>query len=438
MSAIFAPVAEDVAAPIDGEMPGDRAPMLAASAILFVAAPVLGTLPMIPGGVPALTGLAAVLLFASTRRSTAVFGFANFLIAGMVFVLLGTHTLLMSKSSTFANTSELAVRIAILVPIFLLAGVVIGRAESRVIDRTVGTTLAVIGLLSSATIWFSETTFGAHRVTMGRFVAVAFVIVALSPVRLAIRVPASMLLFLGLLSSGSRGAFLFGALAVGTIALFKQGLSSQKLFAILLGVFVLVQQFSGRLFDIQETIAAVLGSRSGDQAENIAFRQAQSLNLREMLASPSSAVRTDETFSLAVDQFWEHPFTGVGLASGVSPRRESYVYAHNFLLESASALGILGVIGSVGVLIYLFRYLWLDRTAMPAFAGLVIFAVMSSLVSGNVAINRELWLILGVAFSRMRELHIGSEPPEDPEPRPSSHRAAGPLTSAETTITFSP
>lgn len=401
MSAIVSRAYEPLFDPASaGETPPAQSQLLAWSAILFVSAPTIGTLSFVPGGVPTLTGLAALLVFFSVRHSSAIFALPSFLATALTFVLLGTHALLKS-TSTFANTAEMAVRIAILVPIFLLAGVVIGRDESRVIDRTVGRVLAVIGLISSVTIWVSETTFGAHRVTMGRLVAVAFVAVSLSPVRLAVRVPASLVLFLGLLSSGSRGAFLFGSLSVLAVALLRQGWSTRKFFAIQLGIFVLVQQFAGTLFDIQETIAAILGSRSGDKAEDVAFRQAQSLNLRDMLASPSSAVRTDETFAPAIDQFWDNPFTGVGLATGVSPRRESYVYAHNFLLESASALGILGVVGSVFVILYLFRYVWIDRAAMPAFAGLSIFAVMTSLVSGNIAINRELWLLLGIAYSRL-------------------------------------
>lgn len=374
--------------------------VLVASAGLFIAGPVLGTLPGFPGGVPLLTALGTVLLLITIRHSMGSFSLPSFLLAALVFFTLGTHTLLKSTSN-FPNIIEMSMRIAILVPIYVLAGVVIGRNESRAVDRNLGRLLAFIGVATSATIWFSETAFTAHRVTMGRLLAVSFVVVALSQVRPMVRIPASFVLFLGLLSSGSRGAFLFGSLAVLGVALFRQGFSARKLLAIQVGVFVIVQQFASTLFDVQETIGSLLSVRSGDKAEDVAFRQAQSLNIQDMLASPSSTVRTDKTFAPAIDQWWENPFSGVGLATGVSPRRGSYIYAHNFLIESASAIGIFGIIGAIFVIVYLLRYAWLDRNAMPVFAGLALFAVMTSLVSGSIAINRELWLMLGVAISRL-------------------------------------
>jgi len=380
----------------------EQTQVLAVAIILFIAAPAIGTLPIIPGGVPTLTSLAAVLLFIAIRRSSSVFRLPSFLATALAFILLGTHTLLWSRS-TFANIAEVSLRVAILVPIFLLAGVTLGQQESRVLDRTIGVALTIIGVAIASTIWFSETTFAAHRVAMGRVLASAFIVVALSPLRLGIRLPASAVLFLGLLSSGSRGAFLFGSFAVLTVTLLRAGLSVRKFFAIQIGIFIVIQQLAGTLFDAQETIVTILSSRSGEKSADVAFRQAQSLNLKDMLSSPSSTVRTDETFAPAIDQFWDHPFTGVGMATGVSPRRESYVYAHNFLLESASSVGIFGIVGAFLVIVYLGRYVVLDRNDMPVFAGLAIFAVLTSLVSGNIAINRELWLMLGVAYARLAD-----------------------------------
>jgi O-antigen ligase len=108
-------------------------------------------------------------------------------------------------------------------------------------------------------------------------------------------------------------------------------------------------------------------------------------------------------YHLAWRAFADHPLAGIGTGGFASIGGKLYEYPHNLLLEVGAELGLpgallfLGLIG-VGVVTALRMVRSGTRRIDASFAlGLLVFAVLNSMFSGDITGNGDIWLAIGLA-----------------------------------------
>lgn len=125
------------------------------------------------------------------------------------------------------------------------------------------------------------------------------------------------------------------------------------------------------------------------------------------LTDASASVRFqlwEETYALGLT----HPLAGIGWGNlydyedpALRLGTDSVQYPHNVPLEVASEAGLIALAVLVLAIVLAVRSQWrAARTGVVELAmlGLLVFAVMNSLVSGDIGGNRELWVAIGCAW----------------------------------------
>lgn len=125
------------------------------------------------------------------------------------------------------------------------------------------------------------------------------------------------------------------------------------------------------------------------------------------LTDASASIRFqlwEETFGLALG----HPFTGIGWGNlydfedpALRLGLDALQYPHNVPLEVASEAGLVALAALVLAMVLAVRSQWrAARSGVTELAmlGLLVFAVVNSMVSGDVGSNRELWVAIGCAW----------------------------------------
>jgi O-antigen ligase len=110
-----------------------------------------------------------------------------------------------------------------------------------------------------------------------------------------------------------------------------------------------------------------------------------------------------ELWSQARDIFVDHPFLGIG-TGGFAGANPEFVYPHNLWLEVAVELGLLGLLLLAATLVYatvriVGACLEAEGEARGRIAlvvALLAMALLNSLLSGDIATNRDVWLTLGL------------------------------------------
>jgi O-antigen ligase len=111
-----------------------------------------------------------------------------------------------------------------------------------------------------------------------------------------------------------------------------------------------------------------------------------------------------QLWAAAWQAFVESPLTGLG-TGGFADLRGGELYPHNFLLEGAVELGLLGGLALLALVTWTLVRIgraWMasreeDRLAAAVVAALFTMAVVNALFSSSLPNNKELWLWAGVA-----------------------------------------
>ena len=131
-----------------------------------------------------------------------------------------------------------------------------------------------------------------------------------------------------------------------------------------------------------------------------------SRSLEVIVASGSdlSSNGRSQLWAAAWEGFLKHPLLGVG-TGGFADLRAAEIYPHNFLLEGAVELGILGLLAVAALVAWTFVRIgrgWReaqdeDRLLAGVVAALFSMAVVNALFSSAIPNNKEVWLWSGVA-----------------------------------------
>jgi O-antigen ligase len=120
----------------------------------------------------------------------------------------------------------------------------------------------------------------------------------------------------------------------------------------------------------------------------------------------------------AIRMFTEKPLTGWGLGgwSYYVLDRDVPAYPHNLVLEIAAEEGVIGLT-ALGILLLTvlltMRRIWRSSADLSFIAPVFAFSLLATMTSGDINVNRPLWLWCGVIFAlagiAQRRLHTGAE-----------------------------
>lgn len=116
----------------------------------------------------------------------------------------------------------------------------------------------------------------------------------------------------------------------------------------------------------------------------------------------------------ALEMFEEKPLTGWGLGgwSYYALDRDVPAYPHNLVLEIAAEEGVMGLaaLGTLFLTVFLaMRRIWRTSPDLSFIAPVFAFSLLATMTSGDINVNRPLWLWCGVIFAlsgiAQRRLH---------------------------------
>lgn len=287
-------------------------------------------------------------------------------------------------------------------------------ADRKDFDLYLGLTLAVASI--SAGVLFIEvasgdanaayagryTISGTDPITLGRQAGVGllvalYLLVASRAVLLRIcALSALPLLTVALVATGGRGPVV--GVAVGMIAFFALAgadpVSRRRLPLTILGGLVAV---------------VLVSQLVPGQATN------RALSVLTGTGAGLSSNGRSELWSQASSAFDTHPLLGLG-TGGFAAVNPANVYPHNLVLEVAAELGLAGLIpllgalvGGLAILIGTWRRAAAQDRARPALIiALFVAALANAFFSGDITINSQLWLTMGLAVGLARSLRTES------------------------------
>jgi O-antigen ligase len=292
----------------------------------------------------------------------------------------------------------------------LVAGLVVG-TRRRDVNRTLALTLVVAFLAGIALI--HEILTGVHPLFEGRY---AISNVQYDPIALG-RLSASGLLIAlyVLFAPGSRHR-LAAAIAAPlmTISLLASG-GRGTLLGIIAGLAVLFgvpRIFSVRRSTVAAAIAAslvaalaIVPATARERATSVLIGGSEGRN---------SGGRTG-LWSQAFDAFVHHPLGGIG-TGGFASFNPLESYPHNLFLETASELGLLGLLPLVGALAI---GTWLtasavrhseggERGMLTLVAALLASAFTNAMFSTDISANYDVWLFLGLGVGMAYAANTGA------------------------------
>src|SRR5216684_7241157 len=106
----------------------------------------------------------------------------------------------------------------------------------------------------------------------------------------------------------------------------------------------------------------------------------------------------------ALQMFAEKPLTGWGLGgwSYYALDRDIPAYPHNLVLEIAAEEGVMGLaaLGTLLLTVFLaLRRIWRSSPDLSFIAPVFVFSLLATMTSGDINVNRPLWLWCGVIFA---------------------------------------
>jgi O-antigen ligase len=106
----------------------------------------------------------------------------------------------------------------------------------------------------------------------------------------------------------------------------------------------------------------------------------------------------------ALEMFAEKPLTGWGLGgwSYYALDRDVPAYPHNLVLEIAAEEGVMGLaaLGTLFLAVFLaLRRIWRNSPDLRFIAPVFLFSLLATMTSGDINVNRPLWLWCGVIFA---------------------------------------
>ncbi len=106
----------------------------------------------------------------------------------------------------------------------------------------------------------------------------------------------------------------------------------------------------------------------------------------------------------ALQMFAEKPLTGWGLGgwSYYALDRDVPAYPHNLVLEIAAEEGVMGLaaLGTLLLTVFLaLRRIWRSSPDLSFIAPVFVFSLLATMTSGDINVNRPLWLWCGVIFA---------------------------------------
>lgn len=294
-------------------------------------------------------------------------------------------------SSTPYSTVKVQ-QIVLLVPICLLGGrLVLGTEPAR--EAWLRVVVILGGIIAALTLVFPDAVAAksgrllieeGNTIGSARGIGAALTVLAvwmLCGTRRRFVSLLAVVVFVGiLLLIGSRGPILAAGVAITAATLLSRqpGRSVRMLFVTLGG--------------------GVTGWIAISQTEHLSRRlftlQDDSSDVRRNLWSETLVIARDHPLGIGWGQLYSHMDAGLGADLGVRQ------YPHNLLLEIISEAGwVTGVVTLIviGYALLLQRRATITTTETGMFA-LLIFALVSSMVSGDIPSNREVWVAVGAAM----------------------------------------
>lgn len=301
----------------------------------------------------------------------------------------------MTRDGALPSTDYL-MRLAVFGTVFMLLG--LSLVEAVVRDAV------LIGLVMASCIVAALKLFGfieaAGHIEAGRAIGIGL---PLAPILL--RTPQHprrratwtfaavvVLLVAGTLLTGARGPLVFGMLVLVVEMIAMSNVGSLKRPTRVLILFALT---SAMTVGVPYALSSDIFGNAGATALT---RQSEVLSSRSFDDFASGRARLKDVYSPAIGQIRDHFPGGVGLPADAEPGGE-YDYSHNVYLELVLGLGVLGLIAGAllgfATLINVVRY----RRVEVCVSGLVVFLMLNAQLSGDLAINRQLALIIGLTVA---------------------------------------
>lgn len=246
----------------------------------------------------------------------------------------------------------------------------------------------------------SSETRDVTQIGAGQLVAIGLLWLLFCPhlnlrrLSLLISVP---LLCAGLIASVARGPILFFAVVLVPFMFIRRvraSVTSTKVWlpALLFGLL----SFAGSLYWLQRQEAA---------QEKFRTKTAEIDEVLRGSSTPTyTAGRRLTLYGSALAMFAEKPLTGWGLGgwSYYVFDRDTPSYPHNLVLEIAAEEGVMGLAALVTLLLTAFlamRRIWLRSPGLSFIIPVFIFSFLATLTSGDINVNRPLWLWCGMIFA---------------------------------------
>jgi len=216
-----------------------------------------------------------------------------------------------------------------------------------------------------------------------------------------------------LIASVARGPILsFAAIFIAFMFLrrVRSGVTSTKVWLPLLLLGFLA--FAGCIYWLQQQSAA---------SDKLTTKKAE---IEEVLGGSSTPTYTAgkrlTMYRWALGMFEERPVTGWGLGgwSYYAFDRDMPAYPHNLILEVAAEEGIIGLAALATLLLtilWTMRHIWRTSPDLTFITPVFAFSLLVTMTSGDINVNRPLWLWCGVVFAlsgimeRRRRRHTAAE-----------------------------
>lgn len=379
-----------------------RQALLGTALVAFAAT--LGTLPGLPVATNRLVTLGGTaLILAATVRGADATTRLRLVAPGLVLVFLAANTWIVSQAPTIIVVDRVVAILGIGAAM-IAGGAVLAQYYPRSLPHAYVHLVLALGLVLGVWVVLRPGSVGVAHIEVGRAAALGLVTSILAPgLWTWVRVPAIAVLALAAWASGSRQAVLAPVMAVVLVwgldalrqALDRRGIEIDAARGVALILVVVLAFLVAR-----PALAGVLGGRADEGFSYwVAGRQDDVFDVDALLNAGTTQARTERAFPAAVEAFREHPWTGIGLATRLETGVRAFPYPHNLVLELAAGAGLAGLAIAAGVVSMALVGAWhAVRRGDALTAGTVLLWLIVAQVSGNIDINRLLFLFTAYAW----------------------------------------
>jgi hypothetical protein len=333
-----------------------------------------------------------VLLRINLRLSKSLFIILPFWILSLIALIYNTI------SSEYASN-----KIVVFITLTLLCAAtptILIKSENDLIFflkcKAVFCTIIVLNGISRMII-FSDlkrlTAFGGNSINVGRVTGylflIVFILIVIRKIKYIIGVPILLILSLTLIAAGAKGPILFTVVVSAFIFVFSR--NKKKLNQLI-------------VFAVAFVIISILVYIN---LENLPSLSVDRLNNFISGVSDDSTSARIQAYKNALSGILNNPF-GIGLGNAATlvnynlPGKEYMDYPHNIIMEVFLECGWITGIYFIGLLVFCLLIAYKKAVKEIIFVpvlALLLFTVLNSMVSGDLNVNKDMFLYVGLALS---------------------------------------